>query len=204
MLERELRLGQVLNELLGPPHDLLEQILGDIRSLALHDLLDPALPCELLEVLPVLEDVDELLGGDQVVQDDDLLLVLLDNVVVMVPQIQQFVEVGDEIHGAVGGEAALGVVPVAAELVAVALLVLLGDPDELLEVRALLVLLIVSCVDVVVVREAHEVVDLVLDDADVAAGDGVDLAATVLQQPALAGLDDLGEQFVQEPAVVDL
>ena len=122
----------------------------------------------------------------------------------MVPQIQQFVEVGDEIHGAVGGEAALGVVPVAAELVAVALLVLLGDPDELLEVRALLVLLIVSCVDVVVVREAHEVVDLVLDDADVAAGDGVDLAATVLQQPALAGLDDLGEQFVQEPAVVDL
>ena len=111
---------------------------------------------------------------------------------------------GDEIHGAVGGEAALGVVPVAAELVAVALLVLLGDPDELLEVRALLVLLIVGCVDVVVVREAHEVVDLVLDDADVAAGDGINLAATVLQQPALAGLDDLGEQLVQEPAVVDL
>lgn len=43
-----------------------------------------------------------------------------------------------------------------------------------------------------------------LDDSNVVAGDGIDLAATVLQQPVLAGLDDLAQQLVQEPAVVDL
>lgn len=111
---------------------------------------------------------------------------------------------GDEIHGAVGVEAALGVVPVAAELVAVAFFVLLCDFDEFLEVWAVLVVLVVRGIDVVVRGEAGEVVDLVLYDSDVGGGDGVDLAATVLQQSVLAGLDDLAEQFVEEPAVVYL
>lgn len=67
MLQRELRLWQVLDEFLGSPHDLLKQILGDIRSFALHNLLNPALPRESLKVLSVLEYVDELLGGDQII-----------------------------------------------------------------------------------------------------------------------------------------
>lgn len=102
-------------------------------------------------------------------------------------------KMGDEIHGAFSGETALGVVPVAAKFVAVAFFVLLCDSDELLEVWTLLVLFIVSCVDVVVVRKAHEIVNLVLDDADVVAGDCVDFAATVLKQAVLAGFDDLCE-----------
>ena len=122
----------------------------------------------------------------------------------VVPEVEQFVQMGDEIHGAVGGEATLGVVPVAAELIAVAFLVLPCDPDEFLEVGALLVLIVERGVDVIVGGEAHEIVDFVLDDSDVGGGDGVDLAATVLQQPVLAGLDDLAQQLVQEPAVVYL
>lgn len=122
----------------------------------------------------------------------------------MIPQVYQLVQMRDEIHGALGGEAALGVVPVTAKLVAVPFFVLLCDPDELLEVGTLLVLLVEGGVDVVIAGEAHQVVNLVLDDADVVAGDGIDLAATVLQEAVLAGLDDLAQQLVQEPAVVDL
>ena len=73
----------------------------------------------------------------------------------LISQVYQLVKMGDEIHGALSGETALGVVPVAAEFIAVPLFVLLGNPDELLEVRALFVLLVVSRIDVVVTRKAH-------------------------------------------------
>lgn len=99
----------------------------------------------------------------------------------------------DEVHSAVSGEVTLGVVPVAAEFVAVAFLVLLRYSDEFLEVWTLLVFLIVSCIDVVIMGEAHEVIDFVFDDANVAGSDCIDFVTTVLQKSVLAGFDDLGQ-----------
>ena len=59
-------------QLRRPLHDLPEQLRSDIGCLAFDNLLNPALLRELLVVLSMPENIDQLLGGNEVVKRNDL------------------------------------------------------------------------------------------------------------------------------------
>lgn len=109
---------------------------------------------------------------------------------------KKFVQMSDQIHGTFCGEVAHGMIPITLKLIAVSFLVLFSNTDELLEIWCLFVLFVAGSIYVVILREAHQIFDFVLNDTNVVVGDGINLISTILKKPILTGLDDLCEQFI--------
>lgn len=58
------------------------------------------------------------------------------------------------------------------------------------------VLFVAGSINVVIMRETHQIFDFMLDDANVVVCNGIDLISTILKKSVLTGFNDLCEQFI--------
>lgn len=178
-----------LHDLLRPLHDLIQQIPGNISSLPFHNLLNPTLLGKFLKILPILKYINQLLRGNQIINNDYLPLILLDSILLHTTNLQQFLKMTNQLQGRLRYKCTFRTLPIAFQLATVSILVFLCYSEQLLEVRWLLVLLVIACVDVVAMAKSKQILDLVLDYAHVVRCDCVDLVFTVLEKTWFVRID---------------
>ena len=159
----------LVHDLLDPVHDLVVQIQVDLDSLALDDLLNPAFPGKPLVPVGIgPHHFDQLMRGDEVVKYDDVLRqhrnLFLGDVHGADDRFQHFEEMFDHQIGGFRSQFVF-LVPILLEFNFIAVVVLMRNLHQLIEIRGGFVLVVVLAVDVVLFVEVVQFVYFVADYA---------------------------------------
>jgi hypothetical protein len=158
------------------------QLLRYVSCLPLDDLLNSALPTEPLVVLTVFEELDQLLGGNEVVKHHYFSAAVVDKAITVFLELKYFTEMLDELQSGVGDKGRLSgcTSPVIFQLQTVPFLVLSGDLHQFGVVSGILVLFVGTSVDEVLGAELDQVLYLVSDYCGVLFHYVVDFSTAVL------------------------
>ncbi len=195
-----------LGHLSRSSHYLQVQLHRYVWSFTFNDLLYSALPSESIIIVPLTNQLDQLLGCDQIVQDNDLTLALVDEAFVLLSIPQQIVQMTDQflctplfILSLIMSNYA----PKIFELLAVSLLIFLGYFNEFWEVCWLFVVVIVGSVEEVDVCKSGQIFNFLFYYWWVFPCNRFHFLSTISQQSFASWLTDPPKQFEKESTEVN-